>query len=105
MQVRDLSMKSRLNNSLYMSVDDQKPSYDSLIHKSDINELEEIKAEDLYEENEINDLKGHIIYNDSEKIMRKIVKKMMTISLLFFKNQKYHKKILKKYDKQTLMQM
>ena len=36
-------MKSRSNNSSDMSVDDQKPSYDSLIYKSEINELEEIK--------------------------------------------------------------
>ena len=50
MQVRDLSMKSRSNNSSDMSVDDQKPSYDSLIYKSETNELEEIKAEDSYEE-------------------------------------------------------
>ena len=42
----DLSMKSRSNNSLVMSIDDQKPSYDSLIHKLEINEFEEIKAED-----------------------------------------------------------
>ena len=28
-----------------MSVDDQKPSYDSIIHKLEINELEEIKAD------------------------------------------------------------
>ena len=47
-----------------MSVDDQKLSYDSLIHTSKINELEEIKAEDSYEESEINDLKEHIIHND-----------------------------------------
>ena len=40
-----------------MSVDNQKPSYDSLILKSEINELEEIKAEDSYEESDINDLK------------------------------------------------
>ena len=32
-----------------MSVDNQKSSCDSLIHKSEINELEEIKAEDSYE--------------------------------------------------------
>ena len=35
---RDLSTKSRSNNSSDMSVDDQKPSYDSLIYKSEINE-------------------------------------------------------------------
>ena len=34
---RDLSMKSRSNNSSDMSVDDQKPSYNSLIYKSEIN--------------------------------------------------------------------
>ena len=67
MQVRDLSMKSRSNNSSDMSVDDQKPSYDSLIYKSEINELEEIKAEDSYEESYINDLKEHIIHNDSDE--------------------------------------
>ena len=67
MQVRDLSMKSRSNNSSDMSVDDQKPSYDSLIYKSEINELEEIKAEDSYEESGINDLKEHIIHNDSDE--------------------------------------
>ena len=60
-------MKSRSNNSSNMSVDDHKPSYDSLIYKSEINELEEIKAEDSYEESYINDLKEHIIYNDSDK--------------------------------------
>ena len=53
--IRDLSMKSRSNNSSDMSVDDQKPSNDSLIYKSEINELEEIKAEDSYEESDIND--------------------------------------------------
>ena len=57
-------MKSRSNSSSDMSVDDQKPSYDSLIYKSEINELEEIKAEDSYEESGINDLKEHIIHND-----------------------------------------
>ena len=46
--IRDLSMKSRSNNSSDMSVDNQKSSCDSLIHKSEINELEEIKAEDSY---------------------------------------------------------
>ena len=50
-------MKSRSNNSSDMSLDYQKPSYDSLIYKSEINELEEIKAEDSYEKSEINDLK------------------------------------------------
>ena len=50
-----------------MSVDDQKPSNDSLIYKSEINELEEIKAEDSYEESDINDLKEHIIHNDSDE--------------------------------------
>ena len=49
-----------------MSVDDQKPSFDSLINKSEINELEEIKAEVSYEESEINELKEHIIHNDSD---------------------------------------
>ena len=49
MQSRDLSMKSRSDNSSDMSVDDQKPSYDSLIYKSETNELEEIKAQDSYE--------------------------------------------------------
>ena len=37
---RDLSMKSRSNNSSDKNVDDQKPSYDSLIHKLMINDLE-----------------------------------------------------------------
>ena len=64
---RDLSMKSRSNSSSDMSVDDQKPSYDSLIHKSEINESEEIKAEDSYEESDINNLKEHIIHNDSDE--------------------------------------
>ena len=50
-----------------MSVDDQKLSYDSLIHKSEINELEEIKADDSYEESKINDLNEHIIHNDSDE--------------------------------------
>ena len=67
MQVRDLSLKSRSNNSSDMSVDDLKPSNDSLIYKSEINELEEIKAEDSYEESDINDLKEHIIHNDSDE--------------------------------------
>ena len=40
---RDLSMKSRSNNSSDMNVDDQKLSYDLLKYKSEINELEEIK--------------------------------------------------------------
>ena len=56
---RNLSMKSRSNNSSDMSVDDQKPSYDSLIYKLEINELEEIKAEDSYEVSYINNLKEH----------------------------------------------
>ena len=64
---RNLSMKSRSNNSLDMNVDDQKLSYDSLIYKLEINELEEIKAEDSYEESDINDLKEHIIHNDSDE--------------------------------------
>ena len=50
-----------------MSVDGQKPSYDLLIYKSEINELEEIKAEDSYQESYINDLKEHIIHNDSDE--------------------------------------
>ena len=45
---RDLYMNSRSNNSSDMSVDYQKPFYDSWIHKSEINELEEIKAEDSW---------------------------------------------------------
>ena len=60
-------MKSRSNNSLDMSVNDQKPSNDSLIYKSEINELEEIKTEDSYEKNETYDLKEHIIHNDSDE--------------------------------------
>ena len=67
MQVRDLSMKSRSNNSSDMSVDNQMPTCDSLIYKSEINELEEIKAEDSYEESDINDLKEHIIHNNSDE--------------------------------------
>ena len=57
-------MKLKSNNSSDMSVDDQKSSYDLLKYKSETNELEEIKVEDLYEESEINDLKEHIIHND-----------------------------------------
>ena len=34
--IRDLSMKSRSYNSLDITVDDKKPSYDSLIYKSEI---------------------------------------------------------------------
>ena len=59
-------MKSRSNISSDMSVDDQKSSYDSLIYKSEIVELEEIKTEDSYEESYINDLKEHTIHNDSD---------------------------------------
>ena len=98
-------MKSRSNNSSDMSVDDQKPSYDSLIYKSEINELEEIKAGDSYEENKIYDLKENIIHNDSDENYKEIVKKMRKISILFFQNQKYHKNILKKYDMQIIMMM
>ena len=36
-------MKSRSNNSPDMSFDNQKPTYDSLIHKYKIDELEDIK--------------------------------------------------------------
>ena len=64
---RDLSMKSRSNNSSDMSVDNQKPSYDSLIYKLEIIELEEVKAEDSYEVSYINDIKEHIIHNDSDE--------------------------------------
>ena len=64
---RDFSMKPRSNNSSDMSFEDQKPSYDSLIHKSEINKLKEIKAEDSYEESEINDLKEHIIHSDLDE--------------------------------------
>ena len=49
-----------------MSVDDQKPSYYSLIYKSEKIELEEIKAEDSFEVSYINYLKEHIIHNDSD---------------------------------------
>ena len=62
---RDSSMKSISNNSSDMSVNYQKPTYDSLTYKSDINEFEEIKAEDSYEESYINDLKEHFIRDDS----------------------------------------
>ena len=94
---RDLSMKSSSNNTSDMSVEDYNPSYDSLMHKANIKELEEIKAEDSYEYSEINDLKEHIIYNDSEENENDL--------FLFFKNQKYRKKIFKKCDKQTIIQM
>ena len=60
-------MKSRSNNSSDMSVDNQKPSYDSLIYKLEINELEEIKAEDSNEESEIHDLKEYIIHKYSDE--------------------------------------
>ena len=80
-----------------MSVNNQKPSYDSLIHKSEINELKEIKAEDSYEASNINDLKEHIIHNGSDKNYEEnSEEKIRTIPLLFFQNQKYRKKILKK---------
>ena len=100
---RDLSMKSRSNNSSDMSVDDQKPSYDSLIYKSGINELEEIKAEDLYEESDINDLKEHIIHNDSDENNEENSEENEDNSPFIF--QKYHKKILMKYDRQAIIQM
>ena len=98
-------MKSKSNNSSDMSVDDQKPSFDSLIYKSEINELEEIKAEYSYEESDINDLKEHIIHNDSDENNEKNSEENVDNSSIIFQNQKYHKKILKKYDKQTKMQM
>ena len=87
-------MKSRSNNSSDMSVDDQKPFYDSLIYKSEINELEEIKAEDSYEESEINDLKEHIIHNDSNENYEENSEENESNSPSIF--QKYHKKLLKK---------
>ena len=68
-----------------MSVDDQKPSYDSLIYKSEINELEEIKAKNSYEGSDINDLKEHIIHNDSNGNYEENSEEMSTIFLLFFK--------------------
>ena len=96
---RDLSMKSRSNSSSDMSVDDQKPSYDSLIYRSEINELEEIKAEDSYEEIEINDLKEHIIHNDSDENSEENENNSPSI----FRKSKISQKILKKYDKQTIL--
>ena len=42
MKSQDLSMKSRLNNSSDMSAGYLKPSFDSLIHKPEINELKMI---------------------------------------------------------------
>ena len=62
---RDLSMNSRSNNSSDMSVDNQKPI--SLIDKSKLDEVEEIKGEDSNEESEKDNLKEHIIDNDSEE--------------------------------------
>ena len=59
MQFRDLSMKSKSNYSLDMNVDLQNLSYDSLIHKLEINELEEIKTEDSYGESEIKFKRTH----------------------------------------------
>ena len=99
MQVRDLSMKSSSDMNVY----DQKPSYDSLIYKSEINELEEIKAEVSCEECDINDLKEHIIHNDSDENNEENSEENEDNSPSIFKNQKYHKKILKKYDRQTIM--
>ena len=63
-----------------MSINDLKPSYDSLIYK-----LEDIKAEDSYEESDINDKKSTSFIMIQMKIMRKIVKKMRTIPILFSK--------------------
>ena len=96
---RDLSMKLRSNNSSDMSVDDQKPFYDSLIYKSEINELEEIKAEDSYEESDINDLKEHIIHNDSDKNCEKNSKENEDNTPSIFQKSKISQKILKKYDR------
>ena len=45
----------------------QESTYDSQIHKSEINELEDIRAEDLYGESETYDFKEHIIHNNSYK--------------------------------------
>ena len=86
-------MRSRSNNSSDKSIDGQKPSNDSLIHKSEINKLEEIKAEDSYKESEINDLKEHIIYNDSDKNYEENSEKNEDNSLLFSKI----KNIIKRY--------
>ena len=62
---RDLLMNSRSNNSSDMSVDNQKPI--SLIDKSKLDEVEEIKGEDSNEESEKDNLKEHIIDNNSEE--------------------------------------
>ena len=96
-------MKSRSDNSSDMSEDDQKPTYDSLIYKSEINELEEIKAEDSYEESDINDLKEHIIHNDSDENKEEISEENEDNSPSIFQKSKISKKILKKYDRQTIM--
>ena len=68
-------------------------SYDSLIYKSEINELEEIKAEDSYEESDINDLKQHIIHNDSDENYEENSEESEDNSLLFLKI----KEITKRY--------
>ena len=54
-----------IQDSLDMSVDNQKPI--SLIDKSKLDEVEEIKGEDSNEESEKDNLKEHIIDNDSEE--------------------------------------
>ena len=43
--------------------------------------------------------------NDSDENFEEIVKKIRAILLLFSKIKNITKKILKKYDKQTIMQM
>ena len=102
---RDLLMMSRSNNSSDMSVDDYKPSFDSLIYKSEINELEEIKAEDSYEDNYINDLKENIIHNDSDENYEENSEENEDNSPSIIQKLKISQKIFKKYDRQTKMQM
>ena len=74
-----------------MSVDDQKPFYDSLIYKSEINELKEIKAEDSYEKSEINDFKKISFIITKIKVIRKIWK-MRDNSPSFFPKSKISQK-------------
>ena len=64
-----------------------------------------IKAEDSYEDSYINDLKGYIIHDDSDENYKENNEENEENPLLFSQNIKYYKKILKKYDKQTLMRI
>ena len=79
-----------------MSVDDQKPSYDSLIYKSEINKLEVFKAEDSYEESYINDLKKHIINSDSDENYEENSEENEDISPSIFQKSKISQKDIKK---------